>query len=86
MNRFFIASLLLVGRLGSSAFGQTTIINDNDSVTSSGTGFGLGAGVDPGINSARTRLTGSAAANLCYIKVAVQQRAVMRRLSMERFD
>ena len=46
------------------------IVSDTYNVTGSGTGFGLGNGVNSGINPPTTRLTGSAAANLRYIKNA----------------
>jgi hypothetical protein len=58
------AVLLLAG---AAASGQV-IISDNYNVTTSGTGFGLNAGVNTGINPPATRLTGTAAANLRYLQ------------------
>jgi autotransporter-associated beta strand protein len=44
------------------------IIGDDYNVTGTGSGFALGSGVNSGINPPTTRLTGSAAAGLRYIK------------------
>ncbi|MDB6057482.1 MAG: Autotransporter-associated beta strand repeat protein, partial [Verrucomicrobiales bacterium] len=50
-----------------SARAQTTVLSDNFTATTAGTGFALGAGVNTGINPPTTRITGSAAANLRYM-------------------
>lgn len=55
--------VLLFGAI--SAKGQL-ILSDNYNVTTSGTGFALGSGINTGINPPTTRFTGSAAANLRY--------------------
>jgi hypothetical protein len=61
----FLTAILLLA--GDAACGQV-IITDNYNVTPNGTGFGLGQGVNTGINPPTTRLTGTAAANLRYIQ------------------
>ena len=50
-----------------SARAQTTVVSDNFTATTVGTGFALGAGVNTGINPPTNRITGSAAANLRYM-------------------
>ncbi|HVV00566.1 MAG TPA: hypothetical protein VHH88_04335 [Verrucomicrobiae bacterium] len=53
----------------SVAFSQTTIVSDNFTAVNVGNGFALGNGVNSDINPPNsTRLTGSAAANLRYLK------------------
>ncbi len=69
----FSKSILLSGLLALMAYnysasGATTVINDDCTVTTSGTGFALNAGVNTGVNPPTTRLTGSAAANLRYFQ------------------
>ncbi|MFN7140000.1 MAG: hypothetical protein ACK4UN_11760, partial [Limisphaerales bacterium] len=46
------------------------IVADNYDVTGTGSGFNLGSGVNSGINPPTTRLTGSAAGSLRYIKTS----------------
>jgi autotransporter-associated beta strand protein len=61
------AGLVLAVLAAGSAFGGTPILSDNYDVVPSGSGFGLNAGVNGGINPPTTRLTGTAAANLRYL-------------------
>src|SRR4051812_4017335 len=69
LQKFTLLSGLLTTIICSnSAHGATTVINDDCTVTTSGTGFALNAGVNTGVNPPTTRLTGSAAANLRYIQ------------------
>lgn len=82
--RFLAPSLLLATLLGMSAFGQTTIISDNYNVTTSGTGFALGAGVNTGITPPTTRLTGTAAPNLRYYQTATAKLAASYDINSNR--
>ena len=52
------------------ASAQTLIISDQYNIANAGSGFALGSGVNSGINPPTTRLTGSQAANLRYLKLA----------------
>ncbi len=56
-------------------YGATVIISDTYNVTTSGTGFGLNAGVNTGINPPATRLTGTTAANLRYLQTVTTRPA-----------
>ncbi len=61
-------SLSLIALLTATAASPAAVIlGDTVSVTGSGTGFALNAGVNTGINPPTTRLTGSANANVRYI-------------------
>ncbi len=56
---------------GGTALGQTTLVSDDYNVAANGTGFALDAGVNTGINPpVATRLTGTVASNLRYLKTA----------------
>lgn len=59
---------LLISLDVSLASASTLIIGDQYDVANSGSGFALGSGVNSGINPPATRLTGTQAANLRYIK------------------
>jgi hypothetical protein len=72
----FTALLLTVGPI----CGQT-IIADNFNVTGSGTGFGLGSGVNYGIVPPVTRLTGTAAPGLRYILTATTKASTAYSIS-----
>ncbi|MDB6029359.1 MAG: autotransporter-associated beta strand repeat protein [Verrucomicrobiales bacterium] len=73
--RRLTAGLLLLVVANASVRGATTIVSDNYTVTTSGTGFGLNAGVNTGINPPTTRLTGTAAANLRYLQTVTTRPA-----------
>ncbi|HEY4417540.1 MAG TPA: hypothetical protein VGO57_17745, partial [Verrucomicrobiae bacterium] len=45
-------------------------MSDQYGVVDTGSGFGLGSGINSGINPPPTRLTGTVAANLRYIQIA----------------
>ncbi len=77
----FLAGLLLAVLAGGPAFGVTTIISDNYDVTTSGTGFALGEGVNTGITPPTTRLTGTAAANLRYLQRDISRPASQYSIS-----
>lgn len=62
-----LLSCLLVS---SSAFAGTLIIDDGYNVTGSGSGFALGSGINSGINPPTTRLAGTAAPGLRYVKTS----------------
>lgn len=62
------AALLLAVLTGGSAQAATLILGDDFDVVSSGTGFGLDAGVNRGITATTTRLQGTAAAGIRYWK------------------
>ncbi|HEY4415651.1 MAG TPA: SUMF1/EgtB/PvdO family nonheme iron enzyme, partial [Verrucomicrobiae bacterium] len=47
---------------------EVVLLRDSYDVAGSGSGFALGSGANSGINPQTTRLTGSAAANLFYLK------------------
>lgn len=51
-----------------SLMGATTIISDDFTATNVGSGFLLGEGVNSGINPPTTRLTGTVAADLYYVR------------------
>ena len=62
--------------LATSTFGATVIISDNCSVSggdSTTNGFNLGEGINTGINPPTTRLTGTLATNLHYVRRAAKQ-------------
>ncbi len=61
--------LFLTALSAGSAGAATTIVADNYNIANSGSGFALGSGVNSGINPPTTRLTGTFAANLRYVKV-----------------
>ncbi len=65
-----IVSSMLAGMLPNPAQGATLILADDYNVTGTGSGFALNTGVNSGINPPTTRLTGTAAGNLRYIKPA----------------
>jgi len=69
--------LLALGTLLSAASvqSQTVVVSDNYTVTTSGTGFALGSGVNTGINPPTTRITGTAAANLRYLQTVTTRAA-----------
>lgn len=54
---------------------QTLILGDDYNVTGNGTGFALGQGVNTGINPPATRLTGTGAANLRYLRTGAKPAA-----------
>lgn len=66
MKSFIVVCLL---GLCASALGAQIIVSDSYDVANSGSGFGLDSGVNSGINPPTTRLTGSEAAGLLYIKM-----------------
>src|SRR6187402_1045015 len=68
-----IVSLALI--ITGSIQAATTIINDDSNVTTAGTGFGLNAGVNTGINPPTTRLTGSTISNLRYLQTVTTRPA-----------
>ena len=64
-----LAGLLLAALADYSAFGATTIISDNYTAVNVNSGFLLGEGLNSAINPpTSTRLTGTVAANLRYLK------------------
>lgn len=65
-----LSGVMVLGLHALATHAQTVLVADNYNVAGSGTGFGLNAGVNSGINPPTTRLTGTAAANLRYFKVA----------------
>jgi hypothetical protein len=65
-----LAGLLCI--MSGRARGATLIIGDNHTVTGTGSGFALNAGINSGINPPTTRLTGTAAANLRYINTGTK--------------
>lgn len=70
-----LSGLLLAAIAAGTAHGQVTVISDNYNVTTAGTGFGLNAGVNTGINPPTTRMTGTAAPNLRYYQTATTRSA-----------
>ncbi len=67
----FWMTVLLTTLVTGNGFSQTTVVSDNYNVTTSGTGFGLGFGVNTLINPGVTnRITGTAAPTLRYIQTA----------------
>lgn len=67
---FAAVSVLLV-----QAAQAQLVVGDNYNVATAGTGFALGQGVNAGIDSQVTRLTGSAAPNLRYFQTATGKAA-----------
>lgn len=65
-----LACWFLASFADGSASGPTLIIGDQYDVTGSGSGFALGSGVNSRIKPTDPHLTGIAAPNLRYIKIA----------------
>lgn len=61
---------LLLASFSPLRTGAAEIVGDSYNVNNTGSGFALGSGVNSGINPPTTRLTGSAAANLRYVKTS----------------
>jgi autotransporter-associated beta strand protein len=74
-KHYTIVAAIVAMFIAVSARSQIIVVSDNYTATTAGTGFGLGAGVNTGINPPTTRITGTAAANLRYLQTATTRSA-----------
>ena len=75
LRQILLSASILIAFVAGPARGATTIISDNYTVTTSGTGFALNAGINTGINPPTTRLTGSTINNLRYLQTSTARPA-----------
>lgn len=71
-DRTLLFGLLTGFLITSPVFGATVIVSDNFTAVNVNSGFALGEGVNSGINPPTTRLTGTAAPDLHYVRRAAK--------------